>query len=93
MKTKQVHRRADPGDRQRGRVRTEGGRSLSRARHHRADVLPLDGQVRRDGAQRDAAAQGARGESALKQVVAEQTLDMASDCPHEHLQEAHSSLP
>ena len=45
----------------RRRGRPEGRRSVPHARHHRADVLPLEGEVRRDGAQRDAAAEAARG--------------------------------
>src|SRR5688572_4923811 len=65
--TEQVHRRADSRDRQGRRSRTEGGRPVSDARHHRADVLPLEGQIRRHGTKRDTAAQAARGrESTLE---------------------------
>ena len=42
----------------------EAGRKVAdlspHARHHRADLLPLEGQVRRNGAQRDAAPEAAR---------------------------------
>src|SRR6185503_6865857 len=65
--TEQVHRRADSRDRQGGRSGTEGRGSLSYPRHHRADVLPLEGTIRRHGTERDAAPQAARGrESAIE---------------------------
>ena len=40
--------------------RLEGGRPVLCARYQRVDVLPLEGQVRRDGAQRAAADQAVR---------------------------------
>ena len=50
----------------------EAGRKVadgvSQERHQRADVLPLEGEVRRDGGQRDAAPEAARGrESAIEE--------------------------
>src|SRR5688572_11131985 len=59
--TEQIQRRADSGDREGRRSWPEGRRPVSHARHHRADVLPLESQIRRDGAERDAAAEAARG--------------------------------
>ena len=44
-----------------GEVEAEGVRPQPDARDHRANLLPLDGEVRRDGAQCDAAAEAARG--------------------------------
>ena len=40
----------------RRRSRSQGRGPVPDARDHRADVLPLEGEVRRDGAQRDCSA-------------------------------------
>jgi hypothetical protein len=55
----------------------QGRRRLPHARDHRADVLPLESEVRGSGAQRAATAEaGRRREPHRKHIVAEQTLDI-----------------
>src|SRR5947209_4287690 len=66
--TEQIQRRADPGDRQGRRSGAEGRRPVSCQRDHRADVLPLEGEVWRDGTQRDAAPETTRGRKSTAQT-------------------------
>src|ERR1043165_8249456 len=75
--TEQVHRRADPGDRQGRRGRSERRGSVPHARDHRADALPLEGE---DGGMELSEMQRLKQvedeNRRLKQIVAEQTLDI-----------------
>src|SRR4051794_21600321 len=57
----QVHRRADHRDPERGRGGREAWGTRPQARDHRDDLLPLEGEVRRDGGLRSEAAQESRG--------------------------------